>query len=108
MALLKALKSRIRKCYNIEDLPIQTLHHYYPKKRRNTIRQCHESINTIHELDTRSSSKKDKYIQAKLPYKYWSHAFQTAVYLINRLPTPILDFLLLMKNYLPKNQITTN
>ncbi|KAJ9560019.1 hypothetical protein OSB04_005179 [Centaurea solstitialis] len=25
-----------------------------------------------------------------LPLKFWSHAFQTAVYLINRLPTPIL------------------
>lgn len=28
---------------------------------------------------------------AKLPLKFWSHAFQTATYLINRLPTPILD-----------------
>ena len=26
-----------------------------------------------------------------LPLSYWSHAFQTAVYLINRLPTPILN-----------------
>lgn len=30
--------------------------------------------------------------QAKVPHKYWSYAFQTAVYLINRLPTPILNF----------------
>ena len=30
--------------------------------------------------------------QAKLPYQYWSYAFQTAAYLINRLPTPILQF----------------
>jgi len=28
---------------------------------------------------------------AKLPLHYWSHAFQTAVYLINRLPTTILN-----------------
>lgn len=28
---------------------------------------------------------------AKLPLQYWSHAFQTAVYLINRLPTTILE-----------------
>ncbi|KAK9063757.1 hypothetical protein SSX86_017629 [Deinandra increscens subsp. villosa] len=28
---------------------------------------------------------------ANLPLTFWSHAFQTAVYLINRLPTPILD-----------------
>ncbi|KAJ9556427.1 hypothetical protein OSB04_011041 [Centaurea solstitialis] len=28
---------------------------------------------------------------AGLPLRFWSHAFQTAVYLINRLPTPILD-----------------
>lgn len=28
--------------------------------------------------------------QASLPLKYWDHAFSTAVYLINRLPTPIL------------------
>ncbi|KAK1416517.1 hypothetical protein QVD17_32308 [Tagetes erecta] len=28
---------------------------------------------------------------AGLPTHFWSHAFQTAVYLINRLPTPILD-----------------
>jgi hypothetical protein len=27
---------------------------------------------------------------ASFPSKYWSYAFQTAVYLINRLPTPIL------------------
>lgn len=30
--------------------------------------------------------------QAKLPHKYWSYAFQSAVYLINRLPTIILNF----------------
>ncbi|KAL4585747.1 hypothetical protein LXL04_010371 [Taraxacum kok-saghyz] len=29
--------------------------------------------------------------QAHLPISFWSHAFQMAVYLINRLPTPILD-----------------
>ncbi|KAD4585815.1 hypothetical protein E3N88_23416 [Mikania micrantha] len=29
---------------------------------------------------------------ARLPLTFWTHAFQTAVYLINRLPTPILDF----------------
>ncbi|KAJ0545685.1 putative RNA-directed DNA polymerase [Helianthus annuus] len=29
---------------------------------------------------------------AHLPLSFWTHAFQTAVYLINRLPTPILDF----------------
>lgn len=28
---------------------------------------------------------------ASLPLAYWSHAFQTAVYLINRLPTAILN-----------------
>ncbi|KAK1441497.1 hypothetical protein QVD17_07436 [Tagetes erecta] len=28
---------------------------------------------------------------AGLPLSFWSHAFQTAVYLINRLPTPILQ-----------------
>ncbi|KAJ0587378.1 putative RNA-directed DNA polymerase [Helianthus annuus] len=28
---------------------------------------------------------------ANLPLSFWSHAFQVAVYLINRLPTPILD-----------------
>jgi len=28
--------------------------------------------------------------QSNLPLKFWSHAFQTATYLINRLPTPIL------------------
>jgi transposase InsO family protein len=27
--------------------------------------------------------------QSDLPLKFWSHAFQTATYLINRLPTPI-------------------
>lgn len=26
-----------------------------------------------------------------MPTTFWSHAFQTAVYLINRLPTPLLD-----------------
>jgi len=29
--------------------------------------------------------------QSDLPLKFWSHAFQTATYLINRLPTPILN-----------------
>ncbi|KAM6584466.1 hypothetical protein CsatB_011468 [Cannabis sativa] len=29
--------------------------------------------------------------QAHMPLKYWWEAFQTSVYLINRLPTPILD-----------------
>ncbi|KAL9997723.1 putative RNA-directed DNA polymerase [Helianthus debilis subsp. tardiflorus] len=29
---------------------------------------------------------------ARLPLSFWTHAFQTAVYLINQLPTPILDF----------------
>lgn len=29
--------------------------------------------------------------QAQLPYTYWTNAFQTAVYLINRLPTPVLN-----------------
>lgn len=29
--------------------------------------------------------------QAHLPLTYWVEAFQTAVYLINRLPTPVLD-----------------
>ncbi|KAL4576014.1 hypothetical protein LXL04_012102 [Taraxacum kok-saghyz] len=29
---------------------------------------------------------------ANLPLTFWTHAFQTAVHLINRLPTPILDF----------------
>jgi len=29
--------------------------------------------------------------QSGLPLKFWSHAFQTATYLINRLPTPILN-----------------
>ncbi|GJT33879.1 retrovirus-related pol polyprotein from transposon RE1 [Tanacetum coccineum] len=29
--------------------------------------------------------------RAKLPLSFWSHAFQTVVYLINRLPTPILN-----------------
>lgn len=29
---------------------------------------------------------------AHLPLSLWTHAFQTAVYLINRLPTPILNF----------------
>lgn len=29
--------------------------------------------------------------QAKLPLKYWWEAFQTATYLINRLPTPVLQ-----------------
>ncbi|CAN1263351.1 Retrovirus-related Pol polyprotein from transposon TNT 1-94 [Linum perenne] len=29
--------------------------------------------------------------QAKLPMKYWSYAFKTAVYLINRLPTTTLE-----------------
>jgi len=29
---------------------------------------------------------------AKLPLTFWSHAFQTAAHLINRLPTPILEF----------------
>ncbi|KAD2806062.1 hypothetical protein E3N88_39439 [Mikania micrantha] len=28
---------------------------------------------------------------AKLPLTFWSHAFQTAVHLINRLPTPLLE-----------------
>lgn len=27
-----------------------------------------------------------------VPLQFWSHAFQTAVYLINRLPTPILNY----------------
>lgn len=30
--------------------------------------------------------------QACIQLKYWSYAFETAVYLINRLPTPILNF----------------
>lgn len=30
---------------------------------------------------------------AKLPPTFWSFAFQTSVYLINRLPTPVLQFL---------------
>ena len=30
--------------------------------------------------------------KASLPLSFWSHAFQAAVYLINRLPTPILNF----------------
>lgn len=30
--------------------------------------------------------------QAKLPHKYCSHAFQTVIYLINRFPTPLLNF----------------
>lgn len=29
---------------------------------------------------------------AKLPLPFWSHAFQTAVHLINRLPNSILEF----------------
>ncbi|KAJ9542597.1 hypothetical protein OSB04_029103 [Centaurea solstitialis] len=29
---------------------------------------------------------------ADLPLRFWSHAFQTAAYLINRLPTAILDY----------------
>ena len=28
---------------------------------------------------------------ANLPLSFWSYAFQTAVYLINRMPTPILE-----------------
>ena len=31
--------------------------------------------------------------QSNLPLKFWSHAFQIATYLINRLPTPILNIL---------------
>ncbi|KAJ0852435.1 putative RNA-directed DNA polymerase [Helianthus annuus] len=30
---------------------------------------------------------------ANLPLHFWTHAFQTVVYLINRLPTPVLDHL---------------
>lgn len=30
--------------------------------------------------------------QASLPIKFWDHAFTTAVYLINRLPTVVLDY----------------
>ncbi|CAL2238106.1 unnamed protein product [Prunus armeniaca] len=37
--------------------------------------------------------------QASLPLSYWSYAFQTAVYLINRMPTPIL------KNVSPYQQL---
>ena len=29
---------------------------------------------------------------AALPLRFWSHAFQSAIYLINRMPTPILNF----------------
>ena len=29
-------------------------------------------------------------VQASLPLKFWSNAFSTAVFLINRLPTPVL------------------
>ncbi|CAJ2671926.1 unnamed protein product, partial [Trifolium pratense] len=29
--------------------------------------------------------------QANLPMKYWDHAFVTAAFLINRIPTPVLD-----------------
>lgn len=29
---------------------------------------------------------------SSVPQVYWSYAFQTAVFLINRLPTPVLDF----------------
>jgi len=29
--------------------------------------------------------------QSNFPLKFWSHAFQTATYLINHLPTPILN-----------------
>lgn len=30
--------------------------------------------------------------QASMPLSYWEHAFLTAVYLINRLPTPVLNY----------------
>jgi len=29
--------------------------------------------------------------QAHLPMSYWTHAFQTAIYLINRMPTSVLN-----------------
>lgn len=29
---------------------------------------------------------------ASMPKSYWTYTFATAVYLINRMPTPVLDF----------------
>lgn len=37
--------------------------------------------------------------QASLPLSYWSYAFQTAVYLINRMSTPIFTINLLIRFY---------
>ena len=31
--------------------------------------------------------------QASVPQKFWTYAFRTATYLINRMPTPVLDFI---------------
>lgn len=42
---------------------------------------------------------------AKLPHTFWSFAFQAAVYLINRMPTPTLKILVHLKHCFIKSQI---
>ena len=37
--------------------------------------------------------------QSNLPSSYWCYAFSTAIYLLNRLPSSVLDFSLLGKCY---------
>lgn len=46
--------------------------------------------------------------QAYMHLEFWPQAFQTAVYLLNRLPFKSLNNLTPLKNYSIKNQITTN
>ena len=50
-------------------------------------------LNAIAERRHRHIVETDKALlhTANLPLSFWSHAFRTAVYLINRLPTPVLQ-----------------
>lgn len=43
--------------------------------------------------------------QASMPLKFWDEAFATSVYLINRLPTPVLQSVSPWRNCLVSNQI---
>ena len=45
-------------------------------------------------------------VQASMPLKFWWEVFQTSIYYINCLPTPILKFCLHQKNFKKRNQIT--
>lgn len=42
---------------------------------------------------------------ASIPLQYWPYAFATAVYLINRMPTPTLQYYSPYENFLGKTQL---